>query len=236
MKFDLDAALTAAIVTVACVVLLQFAREGPEQPAAGARLDTLAAEVGDHARALSALQTELRDLRRQLSAASLAATASGVPSNEVSVAADISARLAAVEQSLAGLSASKSESLDQRREQFAQRLRDRTTSPAAMTATAGYAAAEEEYNQDSGKPLAQYTDAIEETLHGVDSIELQGLECRESICKITYRPSALLTPQERSDAASALADQLMFGINGQSVELTYATDAHGQNLVYLKVN
>jgi len=236
MKFDIGAALTAAVVAAACVVLVQFALEGPEHGSPDARLDTLTTEVGDHTRALSALRTELLDIRRQLSAADRAVTASDGATNEVSATADISARLAALEHSLARLSAEQTASVDQRREDFARRIADRSASPAAMTATAGYAAAEEAFNLDSGKPLAQYTDAIEQTLHGVDSIELQGLECRESICKITYRPSASLTPQERSDAESALADELMFGINGQSVELTYATDAHGQNLVYVKVN
>lgn len=234
MRTILVTAITASFVTLLCVFGMRLLLEDAEHYDRPSELQNLEAKVNASLDSISALHMELQDVRQQLSLRTDVKDSSSVVAIEDSEYKVLSERLATVEDDLAALSIPRTISREQRKDAFERRVEEHAISP-EVSSTLLYADAENYFESDSGRPLGGYTDSIDDALHAVEGIDLKGVDCRDTICKITYSKSESATSDEHYDVDSDLEDRLMFGIEGREVELRYANDSMGNNVIYAQV-
>ena len=118
-------------------------------------------------------------------------------------------------------------------EQFRAQQIPRPIQPAEYTENPG---AEELFAADAGAPLdKEAQDTIGEVFRASDNVNVQDIYCKNSICKITYSKS-----QSGMDAGDdsdfALIDQLTDGLGGTGLDIRYAKDEHGNDVMYVQRN
>ena len=234
MRLILVTAITASFVTLLFVYTARFLSEGSEHYVRPSEIQNLEAKVSASLDSIAALHRGLRDIRQQLNLRNGVKDSSSISAIEDSESMDISERLETLEDALAALSIPQSISREQRKDAFEQRIEERVT-PSVVSSTLLYNDAENYFERDSGKPLGDYSDSISDALHAVEGIDLKGLDCRDTICKITYSNSEFATSAEHHNVGSELEDKLMFGTEGRAVELRYANDSMGNNVIYAQV-
>lgn len=94
---------------------------------------------------------------------------------------------------------------------------------------------EAQFERDSGLPLGDFSDSIEDVIHQIDGIQAQGIDCRNTICKVTYAAGNELTT-ESEDADWQLMEQLLERSGGRQVDIRYANDSFGNNTMYIQLD
>lgn len=181
-----------------------------------------------------ALRSELRDLRDLSNSKNPPITGEPIIASSDSGIKDLMERLEIVEEALTKLSPSMPLSTEQRIATFDMQMKARAI-PTEVSVIEQYQNSESYFESDAGKPLGDYENAIDDSLHSVEGIDVKGVDCRDTICKITYSKSESVTSQEQGDVDSNLADKLMFGVEGRVVELRYANDTMGNNVIYAEL-
>mgnify|MGYP003625967284 CR=1 FL=1 len=227
-------AVTASIVAVVATLGLQFIFDTSRSGIAESELQQLNKTVLANRDSMSLLRSDLQELRQLLHVQTAGATPPRRPSADPSVDVALTDRLDAIEQRLSQVLTAQHMSPAQRKESLKSQLRDRVSSPDA-SANAAYLAAESHFESDSGKPLGDYPDRIKDSLHLVDGIDLKGVDCLDTICRITYATSSSLTESEQQTATTAIEDSLLFGAEGRVVELRYASDSSGNRVIYAQI-
>lgn len=99
-----------------------------------------------------------------------------------------------------------------------------------------FAQAESDFESDSGDtPIGEYSDSLSETLQAVNGVDVRAMDCRNSICRVTYSKSESLSPEELADIDAELIDKMAFGVEGHNVDLTHASDEYGNKIVYIQL-
>ena len=234
MKVIITTALVASFLTLLCVFVIQFPRDDslsyPPTPA----INDLTAQVQSNLDSITALSSELRHIRDLLEVSNRLSFENSALTVNDSDNKDLVKRLEAIEVNLAELSKSKSLTSEERKKAFDLQMKERSI-PTEVLATQVYQNTESHFERDSGKPLGDYSNSIEDAIHSVDGIDVKGVDCGETICKITYSKSESLTSLEEGDVDSDLADKLMFGAEGRVVELKYADDSMGNRVIYAEL-
>lgn len=92
-----------------------------------------------------------------------------------------------------------------------------------------------EFENDSGVPLDDFSDSIEETLHSFEGIKVNGVECGNSVCKINYSKMESVGLNEVPDSEYELEEKLSLSAEGREVEVRYATDSYGSDVMYIQL-
>lgn len=234
MRVIVVAAITAAITTPLSFVGFQYLFKTSTPGIPPSAIGELTAQIASNQSLISALRKELRDMQDLSNMRGNFGTADAAVAHPDSINDDLLERLETIEKALAKPSTVQSTTGEQRKAVFDVHMKEHSL-PREVLATQVYASAESHFENDAGKPLGNYASAIDDALHSVDGIDLMGVDCRESICKITYGNSTSISQQEQSDIDSVLADQLMFGAEGRMVELRYANDSIGNNVIYAEL-
>jgi len=95
--------------------------------------------------------------------------------------------------------------------------------------------AEDEFQKDSGRTLGNHADSIEETLHAIPGIEVSEINCKSSICKVTYSQSESSDYDQEYGEPVEVVDVLAQRIDGQTVEVRYADDPLGNKIMYVQL-
>lgn len=233
MKTLYFAATTASTVTLLCVIGVQLALKDSEQQLLSAAIGDLEAMVSANADKISDLSVQQRYLRDSLSTKGAFIVENVAQSPSISADEDYIERLESVEDALEKLSAPRSLTPEMRKTALESHIRERSISSDVLDAHT-YTKAETYFESHSGQPIGNYSDSIENAIHSVGGIEPQSVVCRTSICKITYRSSSFATEND-DDLDSSFADELMFGVDGRTVELRYAKDELGNQVIYAEV-
>jgi hypothetical protein len=98
-----------------------------------------------------------------------------------------------------------------------------------------YAAAESSFEADSGRPLGDYEDAIGDALHSAGTIEVQNIDCRETSCRVTYSKAGTRASADWLDGDRELVDTLASDAQGHAVEIRYASDPSGNDVMYIQL-
>ena len=110
--------------------------------------------------------------------------------------------------------------------------------PAAFPAPTDYrpnSIGEEAFEADAGEPLGDTIDNISDVLHSSDDlVEIRDLDCRQSVCKITYTasigdPSSM---GRNSEGDNVLIDRLTDGAPGADFDISHARDDQGNSVMY----
>jgi hypothetical protein len=97
---------------------------------------------------------------------------------------------------------------------------------------------DEAFLADSGKPLGDYPERLADVFNAAgDLIEVRDMECRESICRVTFAPShdnASGMGQD-NDYMFSLVDRLTDSLPGVDLVLRHATNAQGNEVIYIQI-
>jgi hypothetical protein len=99
-----------------------------------------------------------------------------------------------------------------------------------------YTLAEQEFQLDSGTPLGDFPDSIEEVIHQVDAVDLTGMECGNSICRVTYENNGSLSQEgDDVDPRWQIMERLLDRSSGKRVDIRHATDSLGTKTMYIQL-
>jgi hypothetical protein len=94
----------------------------------------------------------------------------------------------------------------------------------------------EEFQLDSGTPLGDFPDSIEEVIHQVDAVDLTGMECGNSICRVTYENNGSLSQEgDDVDPRWQIMERLLDRSSGKRVDIRHATDSLGTKTMYIQL-
>ena len=236
MRHIVTSAITATLVSLVCVLALQVTYEPQGTgPTAGSRIEEVAEGVERNLDSIIMLRSELFEIRNELSqhftlfGRETGTDLSASPENE------LIARIELLEASIKNLSPtemlSSSPNRDVIREQYIDSLRESNE----IAASSQINLLESNFENDSGIPLGNYSELIGDTLHALDSIVIKGIDCRNTACKVTYSKTNSLESQEVSEERFELVDQLAQSAGGHDVDVRYAKDHFGNEVMYIQL-
>tara|TARA_R110001599_G_scaffold353795_2_gene597937 strand:- start:80932 stop:81612 length:681 start_codon:yes stop_codon:yes gene_type:complete len=182
------------------------------------------------------LHSEVRDIRAQLRQFANSSN----PVNTVFAKADSGSeellqRIASLEDSINELSLRRSPNQKNGdNDNYHTLLSQSDQQSGEMSALNRNALAETAFNSDSGVPLGEYAESVEKGVHETASVEIQDLECRTSICKVTFSVSDSSTA-ELADGRSEVVDQLISRADGREVDIQHANDVYGNKVMYVQL-
>jgi len=94
------------------------------------------------------------------------------------------------------------------------------------------------FEVDEGKPLGGYSDAIYDSFHELaDVVELHDFQCKQSICKITYSGGDTQYDRfaESEDPGALLIDNLSDKLGGSGLDIRFAREADGNQIMYVQL-
>ncbi|MEM9255901.1 MAG: hypothetical protein AAGA91_10650 [Pseudomonadota bacterium] len=98
--------------------------------------------------------------------------------------------------------------------------------------------AESAFSADSGTPLDQQSQAIiAETFHSAEWADLHSMDCRTSICKITYSQStaAPIDGVTDDDAELELIKRIGSDLGEDNLDIRFARDEQGNDVMYVQI-
>lgn len=113
--------------------------------------------------------------------------------------------------------------------------RDRIEQATEVTTEQRREAAEAQFYRDDGLPLGEFSQSIEYVIHELSEIQAQGIDCRNTICKVTYA-----TVDERSSDSEdwewELMENLLEHSAGKLVDIRYVKNSFGADTMYIQLN
>jgi hypothetical protein len=94
------------------------------------------------------------------------------------------------------------------------------------------------FENDEGKPLGDNADTVSDVFYDIgDSIQLSSLDCKESVCKVSYSHVRDENNETASydDPNSDIVDRLVEGFGGADLDISYARNADGDDVMYIQV-
>ena len=191
--------------------------------------EKLAAEIRANRDAITLLRSELVEIRNIASQDQ--ALAQREPSAIGAVKADeLIDRLEAIEDSITRLSAG--DSLPARKQFSHLEKLLSTDSVSSVELAAHY---QSDFEDDSGIPLDNFSDSINETLHSIKGMNVNGVECGNTVCKVVYTRVESAGINELSESEYELEDMLAQSAEGREVEVRYAKNPYGGEVMYIQL-
>lgn len=144
-------------------------------------------------------------------------------------------RIAQIELTLDKLSSKAQESHTGSHATTPERMSDRMDQTSEVITDQKRAYMEAQFDNDSGLPLGDFSHSIEDVMHQVDGIQAQGIDCRNTICKVTYAPAGPALSGS-DDVDWQIMEQLLERSGGRQVDIKYVSDALGNNAMYIQLN
>jgi len=91
---------------------------------------------------------------------------------------------------------------------------------------------------DCNPTLGGFDSSIEEVIQKLGGIQAQGIDCRNTICKVTYADDEDLS-SESTDSEELdwhLMEKLLERSGGKRVDIRYANDSFGNKNMYIQLN
>jgi len=233
MKVVFISAVTSAVVSVSCYFVLQLSQE----PYGTAGItDGAVVSAREDLGSSAALQFEVLEIRDELMREYKSLKKEHAVSVPLAIS-DLSARIAALEGSLKEISLSSPRKGGEDSDIIQKQLVDSLLKPSDVSAVnqVQSALAEIEFDNDSGIPLEGFSDSIDETFHSVEGLDVTGMDCRDTICKVTYLKSESTESEEDYYPQDELLDKLAQSAGGRQVEVRYDKDTSGKEVMYIQL-
>lgn len=232
MRSALISAITATLVFYS---LQNWRDSRVKLPLERAQMIDLLYEIRGNSDSVAALELELGELRNSIANSDKATKADNVAPGVRKKYQEIIERIESIEEVLSESSSKdkpSSETLNtELKNNFSMKLEARDYEASVKQ----FADAENYFEVDSGRPIRAYTDLIDQHLNSADGLDVKGMDCGKSICKVTYSKPESLPFNVESDAESELVDKLLFGIEDRDVDLRYADDPYGNRVLYIEM-
>ena len=233
MKNFLISTATASLICSIFMLVFIFFGEGHAKVSSATNSSVPTAEISVNSASIAELRSELSEIRNQLG---------NLSAREEYVAADnaldeLTLRIGAIEKAVESTSLSKPDSSSSREGSgiLKKRVIQNSFESAETSSNENAAVAESIFETDSGTTLGSYAESIGDTFHSFEDIEVHGIECRSTICKVTYSKTDSLESHEESDDNFELVDKLALASDGREVEVRYARAPSGDELMYIQL-
>lgn len=228
MKHIIVSIVAAALVSLICNLGLEVKERSADSNSFMLKDEELAASIRENIKAITLLRSELTGIRKMISRsyelAGLGDSKTGsVKENE------LMERLKAVEDSIERLSEAGSVPATKQVGAIKGLLSENAQSLVELADRY-----QSEYENDSGIPLNDFSGSINETLHSLNGIDVSGVECGETVCKVVYTSIESTGLDERPDSEYALEDILAQSAEGREVEVRYAKNPYGGKVMYIQ--
>ncbi|MEM9151504.1 MAG: hypothetical protein AAGB19_13765 [Cyanobacteria bacterium P01_F01_bin.3] len=94
---------------------------------------------------------------------------------------------------------------------------------------------EQQFEDDLGSSMGAKQEILGDILHGRNDLNISAIDCRSSMCRITYEGSTLTYPMSPESSNSELVDQLVAVMGGQGVELSFTQSPSGEQLMFMRL-
>ena len=235
MKQVAISAITASLVSAACLFVFQTSRDAAAISGGDSTAHVRDRKIGINSESISALRLEVDAIRRQLEqnagpdSTITATTDPGYDSSGMMV------RIEYLEDAVTELTEPGRIETRALRVGFAEPINKISASDAEGSRVHLYAMAETSFEEDRGIPLGDYEDAIGDALHRAGDIAVHSMVCKETACKLTYSRTELPASTRVSDGDPELVDKLAKGAEGHAVEISYASDPSGNDVMYVRL-
>lgn len=97
---------------------------------------------------------------------------------------------------------------------------------------------EGQFESDSGIPLGDFDSSIEDVIQKLGGIQAQGIDCRNTICKVAYSVDEDFSSEstESEELDWQLMEKLLERSGGRRVDIRYANDSFGNRNMYIQLN
>ena len=186
--------------------------------------------INSNVNAVASLRADMAELEQKLAGQF---TSLSIPSEIKSdILEDLTVRVEKLELASEGFSSDGLKLDHDLRASVKRIFDDDDDADAAMARTQLY---EEKYDVDMGVPLGNFPESIRDVFHSSEDIELAELDCKETICKITYSKSNASTNDRDANRDLELADKLAIEASGYQVDVMYAKDSYGNDIMYVQL-
>jgi hypothetical protein len=229
------AVVIASLVSIAAVLGLQAVQE-MRRPPANSGTAELAALIGANVESIEMLQRQVLELRDQLARTEAPASRGGVFDGGAE-SAGLAQRLDEMEYTLSELSASGPVTAAKNGAALEQKLTQvsRLSAEGSSFSYDNSAGAEIDFENDAGVSLGDNAETIADTLYTAEGIDISGMECRDTMCKVTYSQSGSFQSRDAVDDGFELVDRLAEATNGREVEVRYGSDSAGKKVMYIQM-
>ena len=236
MKYIVLAVATASLFSLAGILGLRYLQESRVSHTLDSRLEELSSGIGTNAESIASLLSEVNQMRDQLRLKSPQSLAKTETSTDVE-SGNLVKRIQVLEDNMRRFADVESPSTPGRREAMEKLLSasSHMSGDTSAYSQRQFAAAESDFENDSGTPLGDYKNAISEALHAQDSFQVKGVDCKNTICRITYSESDSLISDDGPGAESDLVAKLAQAVEGVGVEVRYANDPYGNEVMYIQL-
>lgn len=229
-------ALISAITAVIVYYSLQILREYPaKEPLETEQMTSLLYEVRGYSDSVTALELEMGKLRSSIANSNKARNAGSIAPSVRNSYQEIIERIESIEEALSESSPQEKPSLEtlstELKNNFSMRLQARDYGVSGKQ----FAEAESHFEDDSGQSITAYTDSIDQHISTVEGLDVKGMDCANSICKVTYSKPESSPFNVESEAEAKLVDKMLFGIENRDVDIRYADDPYGNSVIYIEM-
>jgi hypothetical protein len=236
MKQIVITCFTASLVSIGCFVVLHSLegavvnnglKMAPQDSAQALRAGRIS---------IAALESKVTEIQRQIDQKGSRVETDTMLNSDIKVE-ELLDRIEDIERTVAtfGLSANEPVKKDGKiiEQHFAERRR--RANEISHNGQRENLVAESEFETDSGKPLGDFQNSIGEALHSADGIEVSGIVCRDTICKVNYVEKEFRDSQEGTDTRSDVVDKLSQAASGSTIEVSYSSDASGSPVMFIQL-
>ncbi|MCP5166201.1 MAG: hypothetical protein H6989_02345 [Pseudomonadales bacterium] len=230
-----SAVVIASLVSVGAVLGLQAVQEMLWPPSTS-RTAELAPLINANVESIEMLRRQVVELRGQL-ARTGAPVSRGIVNDGGAESLGLAKRLDEIEHTLAELLASGPVASSRAGGEFEKKLTEVTYLAAAGSSLSHTqsAQAEIDFENDTGVPLGDFEETISDTLYTAEGIDVSGMECRGTICKVTYSQSDSLQARDAGADGFEVVDRLAEATSGREVEVRYGSDPAGKKVMYIQI-
>ena len=228
--------ITASLVSMLCFLGLQLCEETPRNYSSTIKPQALALALNKSEESIAFLKSKIAAMELQL-IQNGNRIKTNIGADRDTGYEDLLDRMDEMERSVSQLALSGDEQARKDSSLIEKRLseRMRRSSEISQSGQSQNLMAESDFETDSGNPLGDFSNSIGEALHSVEGVEVNGMDCRDTICKVSYSEKELFDPQEEVDTRSDIVDKLSQAAIGRTVEVSYASDTSGNTVMYIQL-
>jgi len=235
MKNYVTSTVVASLVSIICILGLQFALKSQDaiNPSSGG--EDLASVIKAHSDSIAVLKRELRDFQERFDQKGMHKEDQVTEIARTPKIENLIDRIEVMEEALHRFSVDESKSGKAQSDKVSKQVAETMGQTSTGSTSKQTDVFEANFEEDSGVPLGDYAESIGETISAVEGLQVTGMDCRDTACRVTYSKTELFDPQGESDPSSGLVDELVQASNGREVEVRYAKDPSGDEVMYIQL-
>lgn len=233
IKAVVISSITSLIVSVACILGWNAFFGDYDNNPSDLTAEVAARERHDNIAAISAMRSELNELQEQL-AVNDRANREAVYLPAPKKMDDLLDRIEAAEDSIEQLYSLNSAPIDVGKSALLDMLAMESNETAEDLAYSQYTLAESNFDNDTGVPLGDYVESIDDALYSIGDLDVKEMNCRTSICKVVYSEGQDSVDDDDSIEWQLMEKLLNDGGSG-AVDIRYANDPSGNKVMYIQL-